>query len=262
MATWTDTAAIKAGITTGKPIIGTGGFGDQTADNLQYLKDAFDTVGVPSDQAIHDDFAGTAVSIDAAGDVGGNWVNLLSGAAALPAITTTDHYVTMDAGGGGLGDTNILHGGRTKIRARLSVAQSLRMIFRWKMVTASARFLIGWQDVGGLAWDTSDFIGIKIGTAATKTAFICMKGGAGTTSADVGVDTAWQVAQIDILQTGSALTVDFSLDGSAVGTTITTNIPNTVDLVPFMLASGDGAARGAYKVDRFDCFYRALPLAP
>lgn len=240
----------------------------QIRNNFDDLNSRLNAFGVTADQAIHDEFAGTGVNGEASGapvTVNRNWTWTLGGAGIAPAITTTDHYMVLDAGGATLGTDFVrLVGGPAKMQLRMTNTQSVSLRWRWKRSTATARFLVGLQDTGfGVGgWDTSDFIGIVSGGAATKINFLCFKGGAGTTSSDVGNDANWQIAQIDVIQTGSALSVANYLDGSQVGSTITSNIPDTVNLTPFMLVMGDGAARGVYRFDYFHAYWNAEPSAP
>jgi hypothetical protein len=210
----------------------------------------------PSDQDIRDEFAAGSVSTV-------NWATTLSGAGIAPAITTSDHYVTLDAGGTGAGDYVRMEGAAAKMRVKMASTQSIRLKFRYKRITATARFLVGLQDTGfGTGgWDTSDFIGIISGGAASKFQFINAKAGATTTSSDVGNDANWQLVQIDVVQTGSALSVTNYLDGSLISTS-TTNIPDTVTLEPFIFVSGDTGSRGVYRFDKFKAYWLAEPLAP
>jgi hypothetical protein len=245
-----------ARIAANKP--GTTGLMTDFRNNDRHFNELFGTIGIFSDQAIYDDFAAEAID----GDI---WISDSGGATGTaPSISATDHYCELSASGAS-GFSNILAATK-KMRVRLSNTQSVVMAFRAKTTDDSPNIAFGLQDAsftGTTAQtDTTDFIGVIRGSAGKWKAKV-NKGGAGTTSADLGNVGNWTAFLFNIVQTGSALTVDAYIDGGQIsGFPVSSNVPDTITLRPCFSVVQGGADLGIWRIDYATFFWSERPLAP
>ena len=229
----------------------------QIRTNEDDLDARLQSFGTPSDQNIHDEFAGSVVDTDI-------WTADVIGAGTVVQSPTT-HLVTLTAGGAAVGNVANILAATKKIKIRMTQTQSVTLKCRFKITTISQSYFIGWQtdgNTGGAADDTVDAVGIDY-AAASQSVFRNSKGAATTTSAALGNVAAWQVLQIDLDQTGSALTLNATLDSVAFsGMPITTtNIPDTVTLYPVASSGGDGGSLCVVVIDYYYVFYNSQPLS-
>jgi len=269
MATWTDTATIKAAVTSGKPGIGIGGFGEQVPDNLQYLKDIIDQIGLASDQAIHDDFTGDLIAtrVYTAGlgpeepytwDLGGT-APTLSG--------NPDHYIV--ALHNGAGAYSAIAASQYKMRFDLSRDHTVVYEVRHKSAQSDINeyWTFGFQDASlgvggsGCVTDRSDFLGFIQSTGVANKYRAQTDNGGGPTVVvdDYGDASVWNVLRIEVTFAGSTQQVEFFVNGTSVGTS-TTNI-TALRLRPFFgCYSAGGVSRTQY-ADYIDAFWTVRPLS-
>lgn len=227
MATWTDPTTIKAGVTNGKPGIGTGGFGDQVADDLQYLYDqVVGSIGIASSGNIYDDFHQAALDTD-------NWTELTGSSSVTMHGTDPDHAVEFSHPSGGYAG---IVASAKKMRFDLDRDHHIRMKCRWGKATSSGDQVvtIGFNDAS-LATNTNativttdSMIAFRRGTNANTLKAYCSKtAGNNTTIADnLGTWTSYMILEIEITFIGATKKVEFFVDGASVGsTTDTAKIP-------------------------------------
>ena len=228
---------------------------DAIRTDLDDLNTRLTGLGSGMQDNIIDDFAGTALNT-------GNWTWDSSGA-ATDTLTAASHLITLNSVG--VGNYSNLLGGASRIQVRMTNTQSVTLKWRFKITGISSTSFIGWQDnslSGANTNSAANAIGLRW-AAASQSVFTTAKGGATTTSAATGNVANWQVAQIDLIQTGSALTLAFYMDGVQIGSTITTtNIPDTTTLRPVIGALGDGGSASVIVIDYFYAIYNAQPLSP
>ena len=269
MATWTDTATIKAGVDSGDPGIGIGGFGEQVPNNLQYLKDGLDRIGIASDHNLYDDFVAFIAYDTAApglidtslyaweyGAVGG-------GATSVGLIAAPDHAVAL-IHVTGAANYAAMRSGPGKINFDLSRTFSVTMEWRYKKVSASEvaeTWTMGFQDstlginAAADVTDQTDFIGFRQGAIDTFDAITASGGATTVVGNDVGTATNWTTLKIVI--TGST-SVEFFVDGTSVGATAATI--TAVALRPFFGFSG-GTVTHTHHIDYALAYFHVRPLS-
>lgn len=224
MASWTDTATIKTAQASGKPLIGDGGHGDWSADNLQYLYDQAIAVGVQSSANIHDDFVTDALDTTNWIDTGDNAVSVRANPEHALTLNTT---VTNQSCG--------IVGAAAKMRFDLDRDHSIRMRTTWGLGTTGKdpALVIGFQDAtltGDNACGASltNVIAFCKGTNTDTLKAFVSKAGVSQTVADNLSDyhAVYLTLEIQITFSGATKKVEFFVGGSSVGsTTDTTKIP-------------------------------------
>lgn len=263
MATWTDTATIKAGVTSGKPIIGTGGFGDQAADNLQYLKDIVDQIGIASDSAIHDDFTEDTLSIQGTLPAGTEEPYTWElGGTTVPAIAANpNHYLTASSNAG----YSAIAASVYRMRFDLSVDHTVVYECRHKSSTSDNTdvWAFGFQDaslvIGAATIITTqnNFLGFVQGATANTYKAITSAGGVTTTVAtNQGNAANWTELQVVVTFSGATQNVEFFMDGSSIGTS-TSNI-SVQRMRPIFGRSGGGGVRTQH-ADWIHAYWRSRP---
>lgn len=261
---WTSGTTIKAGVTSGKPGIGTGGFGDQVVDDLDYLKSAVDAVGVQSVANIYDDFVNGAIDTH-------TWTDE-SSVGALTFDAYPDHSFTMSTSGAsraGIGGAFAPGAGVIgRMQFDLDRDHSIRMITRWGKATNNGdqTIVVGFQDAALTAanacgGDLTDTIGFCKGTNNNTVKAYVSKGGVSLTVADnLSNWTNWMELRIDITFAGATKQVEFFIDGSSVGsTTDTAKIP--VIMMRPMIGQTGGAAARVSRCDYASYFWLVRPLS-
>lgn len=251
MATWTDPTSIKTGVTNGKPGIGVGGFGYNVADNLQYLYDQLRSLGVQSDQGIHDNFTEDSLNVQgAAGTDPYTWDT--GGAGTLALDGAPDHWAHFQNGAGNL---KYMAAGPYKMRFDLDRDHTIYMEARHKMTQGDTSnvWLIGFQDASLTTPVTQDnIIAFIQDSTAQKYKGRVVKATVGQDVATgLGLGAAsWVGLRIEITFSGGTKKVEFFTDTgsgmvSAGSTTDTTKIP-VVKMRPFIGFSGGGGTRDNY----------------
>lgn len=266
MATWTPTATIKSGVTNGKPGIGTGGFGDQTADNLQYLYDRINQIGLNTQAGIHDDF--TEDTLNDAAQSPYTWETQIDGAETLALDGAPDHYLHMTCNGAA---KTAIAASEYKMRFDLDRDHTLYMEVRHKSGNsdAASTWLIGFQDESiAIAGDTvittqTDMIAWRQDAVAQKYDGVCARSaGSGTlvVANSVGNAANWTVLRIEITFAGATKKVEFFVDGASVGSTTDTNYLTLVKLRPVIGWINGGGTRNHY-LDYVDADWTVRPLS-
>lgn len=260
MPTWVDPAVIRASVASGLPAIGVGGTGYDIADDLEYLKDQADAVGIQTLQDIHDDF--TADELNKAVSAGGGadypYAWDVAGAPALDGAP--DHYLHCVSGEG-------LAASKYKMRIDLdrdhSVAYEIR--HRSNQSDAATAWFFGFRDASYAANATTltDSIIFRQGTTAQKYKCYLSKAGVNSTIADDqggGGTAVWYALRIEITFSGATKRVEFFIDGVSVASTTDTTIIPLVKLRPSFLTTGGGGTRHNY-YDYIDAYWRSRPLS-
>jgi hypothetical protein len=268
MATWTEIATIAAGYASGKPGIGVGGFGDQITGNLQYLKDLIDQFGVPSDQAIHDDFTADQLSLygDGGGAFGTGEAYTWEQGGTVPTMAANpDHWVLAQHA---IATYSVMAASPYKMRFDLSRDHTVVFETRHRSGQSDAAevWAIGFQDaalaVGAatIITDQSDFIGFRQGGAANTYDAITASGGATTVVAnDAGAAAVWTKLKAVVTFAGATQNVEFFIDDVSVGTT--TSTITAVRLRPVIGCSGGSAGSPGQYFDYVHAFWRVRPLS-
>ncbi len=267
MATWTSPATIKAAITNGKPLTGTGGNGDQIADDLQYLRDRVDAIGIGSSAGLHDDFTQDSFHITSGGITDIEPYAWELGGATLPAIGgAPDHWAVLSNGGA---NHAVMAASTYKMRFDLDRDHTLYFECRHKNTIADSTnvWMIGFQDASlAVSASTcvttqSDIIGFVQDAVAQKYDAVVSKAAASLVVANsVGLASAWSVLRIEVTFAGATKKVEFFIDGASVGsTTDTTKIP-VVKMRPLIGFANGGGARLNY-IDYVDADWTVRPLS-
>lgn len=155
---------------------------------------------------------------------------------------------------------------KTRCRLRLNQDMALRMEFVVKEpgATAMSNIEFGLQDQSiNTPATENNVIGFFKGTTAGKWRFTSAKAGVPTSQDNVGNRATWQTLRIDILRSGGGGTFQATgyIDGAAVGAPITTNLPDTVVLKPFLAAAAP-AGTPDLRIDRWLIKWAAVPVTP
>src|SRR5262245_12653378 len=270
------TAITSTEISSGKPVIGTGGFGQKCKDNFDDLNSRLGTNESLCDQDIRDDFHGTSVATGANGGTGASYPytwDILAGDASTPALDgAPDHYCHLQ---NGAGTGAVIAGSPCKHRPDLDRDHSIVLEARIKHSAATdANLFFGFQDAAltlttGNNNDTSDMIGFVRGTNSNTLKFRTAKASTNAETDNLGNFSGWQVIRITIvsLSSGADITVR-AYTGSTVAAlaeisgspfTDETKIPN-VALKPWFGSSAGGGTRHAY-IDYALCYMTARSLS-
>jgi hypothetical protein len=256
MATWTDTATIKAGVTNGKPVIGTGGFGDQVADNLEHLYGRVNAIGIGSASGIHDDFTANTLNDSAAGGAY-TW-----DVAGTPDLNFTLPRHDLHATGGEGVAASIY-----KMRFDLSTDHTLYFETRHRsdQSDAVATWYFGFRasSYAVNATTLTDSIIFRQGTTAQKYKCYLSKAGVNSTIVDDvggGGTGVWYVLRIEITFAGATKKVEFFIDGVSVASTTDTTIIPLVELRPSVFHNDGGGTRHNF-YDHIDADWTVRPLS-
>lgn len=255
MATWTSTATIKAGVTNGKPGTGTGGTGDQLADNLQYLYDRLNTIGIVSSGNIYDDFHQAALDTD-------NWID--TGDNAPTFVAQPDHAIHFTSSGI---QSSAIVAAAKKMAFDLDRDHHIKMVSRFGKATAAGdqSMIVGFQEMAltgdAVVTDTDSMIAFVRGTNNNTVKAYCSKtaGNSVVVADNLSNWTNYMELAIEITFIGATKKVEFFIDGASVGsTTDTTKIP-VVQMRPAIGIHGGGGARVA-DLDYATYFWLERPL--
>lgn len=257
---WTPTATIKAGVTNGKPVIGTGGFGDQTADNLQYLYDRVNQIGISNAAAIHDDF--TATNLDTTNGGVNDMEPYTWDVANTPDMNfELPNHLLHTVSGEGVAASPF------KMRFDLDRDHTLYFETRHRsdQSDAATAWFFGFRDAtyATTATTLTDSIIFRQGTTAQKYKCYLSKAGVNSTIADDvggGGTATWYVLRIEITFAGATKKVEFFIDGVSVASTTDTTIIPLVQLRPSVLHTGGGGTRHNY-YDYIDADWTVRPLS-
>jgi hypothetical protein len=267
MATWTDTTTVKAGVTSGKPIIGIGGFGEQVPDNLQYLKDIIDQVGIAVDEAIHENFTGDALSVLGSTPAGTEEPYTWELGGTVPTLSgNPDHYINCSHNGGA-GPYSVIAASQYKIRFDLS--RDHTVVYEARHISgqsdATEVWAFGFQDaalgvgVNTIITDQTDFIGFRQGNANTYNAITASGGVTTTVASNVGNAANWTKLKAVVTFSGATQNVEFFIDDASLGTSIS-NI-SVIRMRPIFGCNNGAASPRVQRCDSIDAFWRVRPLS-
>lgn len=161
--------------------------------------------------------------------------------------------------------THYLSPVKTRCRLRLNQDMTILMEFRVKEPggTVMSNLMFGLQERSTVTPATeANVIAFFKGSTAGKWRFRVAKGGVQTEQDNVGNRATWQTLGILIQRSGGGATFQATgfIDGAAIGSPITTNLPDTSVLKPFMGAVSPGAGTTDMRTDRWRIRWRSLGL--
>lgn len=272
MATWVDPAVIRAGVASGLPGIGVGGFGTDVADDLEYLRDRVDAIGIGSAQGIHDDFACDTLDTTSGGaaDVEPyTWEVGTGGSTSHVTDGAPDHWCHIFNTAGS--NWCVIAASPYKMRFDLDRDHTLygeMRIKRGATPDSGAVWLFGFQDASlavtaaTCVTTQTNIIGfVQDATQDKFDAIVSKSAGSGTlvVANSVGDISAWTVLRIEITFAGATKKVEFFIDGSSVGSTTNTAYIPLVKMRP-LIGFDPSATRDLY-IDYADFDWTVRPLS-